>query len=390
MSKILTVDIKARFLRDDQRCYILFPGTGYRYYAEMAAGSEIYLDVPGFPHDPKEDLSGAKDLAKRIAVSDRIKDWHDDGQPADKLPARSVKELKNFRTTTGRDQFAGLLRNFFSTIKRGDIVIVPSKNQEDDVLFGEVMDDGLSCSVEVARYPKEPIPARKIRWTRRVPRSDIPGWLERKIGSPNPLRQIENKYFYDIFDIMFERYYYQGQFFCKFNVASKDFSTLDNFLFQQIVLYVASLHEAKAEGNIKDIARKSIAVVASQIDFSEDIPDQRISINSPGHIVVYAKNIIPLIAGVMMALSAAAGGEDIRGADIEILNSLDDGQVSRECISDIQSEVSEDIDVMGYARWQELCTIEMQARKRTKIRSGMKVDATGPAAKTDRLDRARD
>lgn len=385
MAKTIAVDIRTRFLRDDQRCYIVFPGDGYRYYSKMKRDSVVFLDIPGFPFDPKEDLRQAKDLAERVVVADRISQWHRDGSPVDKKPPRRVADLRNYKITKSRQQFAGIVRSFFHQIKAGDIIIVPPQGYDDDVLFGEVTAAD-STLVAVPQYQDELIPARKVRWLAKVPRGEIPSWLERKIPSPNPVRQIEKEYFTDIFDIMYERYYYDGNFVCKFNVRSTEFSSLDNFLFQQIVLYAAALHENNQEDNIKDIATTAISIVVSQLNFSEDIPDQRISINSPGHIVVYSKNIIPLVAGVFMALSVlSSSATDIHKIPIVIENSADSGQISSECVSDIQQEVMEDMVAMGYQRWQELCTIEAQARKRTQISSGVEAKRSEQPPKGDRL-----
>ncbi|TPL51616.1 hypothetical protein [Mesorhizobium sp. B2-4-6] len=385
MPRKIAVDIRTRFLRDDQRCYIMFPGDGYRYYSTMRDDSVVFLEIPGFPFEPNEDLRKVKDLVQRVVLSDRIAEWHREGRPKDKLPPRTVKELGRHRVTRARQQFAGLVRGFFHQVRAGDIIIVPPQNFDDDVLFGEVIDDKISFAY-APQFPKERIPVRKVRWKARVSRNQIPLWLERKIPSPNPLRQIENIYFEEIFDLMYERYFYNGNFVCKFNVKSQEFSSLDNFLFQQIVLYAAALHENNQEGNIKNVKSTSISVVVSKLDFSQDIPDQRISINSPGHIVVYSKNIIPLVAGVFMALSAAlASAGDLSTTKIVIENSTDSGQISQECVSDIQQEVMDDMVAMGYQRWQELCTIEAQARKRTQISSGVEAKSSGAAPKADRL-----
>lgn len=386
MAEQIVVDIRTRFLRDDQRCYILFPGTGYRYYQYMRDNEVVFLDLPGFPWSPGENLATAKDMIERTVVSERIAEWHRKDRPQDDLPARKVEDVKGFRRTAARAQFAGLVKGFFSSIKPGDVVIVPAPTYEGDVLFGEVVGNGDPVEAKVPAYPGDSVLARSVRWIARVPRSQIPSWLERKIPSPNPLRQIENTYFDDIFDIMYERYYYRDKFVCKFNVKSQEFSSLDNFLFQQIVLYAAALHENNQEGNISDIANKAISVVVSELNFSEDIPDQRIYINSPGHIVVYSKNIIPLVAGVFMALAVlTVSTPGIAAAEIVIENSVDNTQISKECVSDIKQEVDDDMKAMGYQRWQELCTIEAQARKRTEISSGIDARSSGVAPKQDRV-----
>lgn len=379
----IRVDIRTRFLTDDQRCYILFPGAGYRYYGAMQEQGVVFLDLPGFPLAPGEDLRKAEDLVKRVAVSQRIAHWHRSERPADNLPPRTTEELKRFRNTPAQQNLAGLAKGFFHQIKRGDIIIVPASRYEEDVLFGEI-DSNDVVFAKVQQYPEERIPARRVKWIAKRSRASIPNWLEQKIPSPNPLRQIERAHFEDIFDIMYERYFFDRHFACKFNVSSKEFSALDNFLFQQIVLYVAALHEHRQEGNIKEIKNSSISLVVSKIEFSEDIPDQRISINSPGHIVVYSSNIIPLVAGVMMTLAAGGAGpaDAADGAPPQVLieNTADPSHVSIECVSDIQNEVVDDMTAMGYDTWRELCMIYRQAQGRTQLDAGMVFHPAQPPA----------
>lgn len=60
---------------------------------------------------------------------------------------------------------------------------------------------------------------------------------------------------------------------------------------------------------------------------------------------------------------------------ISVVNSADDSDFSTKCRADIEAEVRSELRVMGYARWQELCSIEEKARERTQIDPGMPVKA---------------
>ena len=372
MPEKVTVDLRTKFIPESRRVYILFPGAGYRYFEIMDTSGTIFLDVPGFPLGPNEQFGQLTDIVERITVSDRIKSWHLRQRPERELPPRRVSELGPIRRTPAKRQFAGLLRNFFTTLKQDDIIIVPGQSLEDDVLFGEVRLEKGIVFTDVPTLPGEKVPALGVQWIKRVKRRVIPAWLEHKIASPNPLRQIEAEHFDAIFDLMYERYSYRGYFACKYDVSSPEFSSLDSFLFQQIVLYISALHEDYFEGNIEDIASKPIAVIASSIEYSDDIPDLRISINSPGHIVLYAKNMIPIVVAAMMTVAAAAppaaAGETPL---VSFVNSVDRSSASKECQADVTAEVMEDLAAMGYVRWQELCAIEAQARLRTGINPGM-------------------
>jgi len=385
MATEATVDIKTRFIRDDGKVFFVFPGNGYRHYAWMKEHSAVYLDLPGFPIPDDQNIAALDDLVERIAVSDDIVEWHRKGMPADAIPDRDPATIGARRRSKRRAFLGGVLHGFFAGIKKGDVVIVPPKDFNDDVLFGEFIDEGDVCtSIPAPFQTGEKIPARRVRWLARQKRMAVPGWLERKLPSPNPVRQLERPLHKYVYDILYERYYFDGQFVCKFAIDSTDFSTLDNFLVQQIFLYASALFENNQEENITDISEKSLLAVVSEIEFSEDIPDQRIVIQSPGNIVLYSKNIIPLVAGVLMALSAACAGGDAP-TKVKIVNSADGSQISLSCVLDIEHEVEADMELMGTKRWVEWCKAEVEARKRTNIRPGMGTEISSQTGQTSPL-----
>ena len=175
-----------------------------------------------------------------------------------------------------------------------------------------------------------------------------------------------------LYDLMYERYYYKGQFVCKFFVTSMDFSTADSFIFQQIVLYMSALHSIDDHQKRTHISEFTIPdIVLRNMDHS-GIPNQRISIHSPGYIVLFARNIIPIVTGAIMSLSSAAGSEvNPSEIQLEIKNSVEASDQSDVCVANVEKEVYDDLIAMGYLRWQELCRLEERARSRTQVDSGM-------------------
>jgi hypothetical protein len=370
MGNIVQVDIKTRFIPDHRKVFIIFPGRNYRYYTTMAESSAVFLDLPGFPIRSDHAVASLIDIEERIAISDAIVSWHRKGKPADDLPPRRVSELESFRSTKRRRFLTGVTRSFFSSMAAGDVVIVPPQNFDDDVLLGEMVDDGSDITlIDAPFHFGEKIPARRVKWLAREKRFNVPPWLERKIPSPNPVRQLERKFHKYAYDILYERYVFDGQFVCRFDIDSKDFSTLDNFLVQKLFLYATALYDNNQKTRHSDLSKTSLLDVVSHIEFSEEIPDQRIIIRSPGSIVLYSRNIVPLVAGVLIALSAVTAGE--MPSTITIINSQDKSDASLQCQLGVQQEVISDLQMMGYARWVEWCKAEIEARKRTAIQPGM-------------------
>jgi hypothetical protein len=366
----LEIDIKTRFLPDDHAVYVLFPGDGYRFYADMVRQSVVFMDIPGYPMDSIQELRDADDVVERYIVSDGIASWHRSGRDGD-LPPRTVDDLGRIRRTETRRNTSTQVYNFFTRIRPGDVIVVPCQGYEGEVLLGEIASNRI-VSANSSYYPDEVIPARRVNWIRKIPSADIPSWLDRKLRIPNPVHLIERESVKYIYDKMYERYYRDEQFYCKFDVTSEEFSSYDNFVFQQIVMYTAALHGLRMEGALDDISKHSIAGLASSIGYSNDIPDQSVEINSPGHIVVYAKNIIPIVVASMIAISATVG-VGAQNANIVVTNSVDSSALSQECQVEVAAEVKEDLTAMGYDRWQELCQLEVQARQRSGLEAGVTV-----------------
>jgi hypothetical protein len=372
VSQSVEIDIATRFISDASKIYILFPGKGYRYYSIMRDEGVIFFDIAGFPFSPSENIGELKDIIQRIVISDRIREWHKKDIYTEAEPIRDPSVAPRGRESPRRVQLASFVKSFFTTLKKGDVIVVPPKSLDEDVLFGEVADDGsIATAVDAPFQPGEKIPGRRVKWLGTRRRIDVPRWLDRKIPSPNPLRQLEKSNHKYIYDIMYSRYYFDQQFVCKFNVTATDFSSLDNFLIQQIFLYASALFENSNDENIFNFSGKSISLVVSEISDSQDIPDQRIVISSPGYIVLYASNIVPLLSAVLIASSAIPGAGRSQPSDIVVTNSADSGTLARQCLGEIAREVSSDLRIMGFARWQELCKITTEAKKRTGLNSGM-------------------
>src|SRR5262249_49281739 len=125
MPDTVVIDIKTRFIPNDRKVFILFPGNGYRYYDFMAERSGVFIDVRGFVIPRDRRIRGLPDIVERIAISDAVVEWHRKGRPADNPPPRQVEELGQIRRTARRKFLAGMLQGFFSDVRKGDVVILP-------------------------------------------------------------------------------------------------------------------------------------------------------------------------------------------------------------------------------------------------------------------------
>ncbi len=75
MGEIFRIDIKTRFIPDERKVYLIFPGNNYRYYQSMVEQSVVYLDLPGFPVPKNRNISILDELAEVFCPLDIFIIW---------------------------------------------------------------------------------------------------------------------------------------------------------------------------------------------------------------------------------------------------------------------------------------------------------------------------
>lgn len=366
----IAFDPLMRFIPDNTKCFILFPGKSYAFYDEIRNSSLIFMDFPGFPLNGIENSNFIIDWEARVAVSDRIRRWYSEGENQTVLPPRTVSELGEFRSTRRRKLFSGLIDAFFNDISKGDLILVPPPNQNGEVLFGEILDDpGVVVKHHHPGYPEETVPARRVRWVNTTQRSVVPRWLDAKFPSPNPLRQIKFSHYPHVFDLAYERYHYKERYVCKFFVTSKRFTALNNLELQQFFLLPTALTAAETNSPSDSIYQ----LIKKNADNFDPL-DQRIDINSPGHIVLISKTAAPFFAAMILMLACDDGTTQSKPLKVSVHNSHTSPQSRRsaKCITDMENEIEKDLELMNQKQWEEACELGLVSNKNNGLKTGVK------------------
>lgn len=363
-------DPSMRFIPDNTKCFILFPGRSYVFYDDIRNSNRIFMDFPGFPLSGIENSNFIIDWEARVAVSDRIRRWYSEGENPTVLPPKTVSELGEFRSTRRRKLFSGLMDVFFNGISKGDVILVPPPDQNGEVLFGEILDDpGEIVEHHHPRYAKEIVPARRVRWINTTRRAAVPRWLDAKFPSPNPLRQIKQSHYPHVFDLAYERYHYKDHYVCKFYVTSNNFTAFNNLELQQFFLLPTAL--AAAETNLRS---DSIYELIKRNIANSDPLDQRIEINSPGHIVLISKTAAPFCAAMILMLACDNGAAQSKPLKVAVQNSQTSPQARRaaRCITDMENEIEKDLELMNQKQWKEACELGIGSNKNNGLKTGVK------------------
>ena len=184
-----TVDIATRVVGPDEDIYIMQPGEGYWLYEHYDRFGRVFLDFPGLELDFEAvepiDATFRQMIVRSVAISKWI-----DSNKIGREPSRDLSDYlgQDFGLRLGR--YVGAARKLYFELLPGTIIVVPGKHYYDDVLIGELVGKPEMFSRKKLYYG-ESVPARKVKWLRRKPRSAFRMEIRDKFGTPNPIMQLD-------------------------------------------------------------------------------------------------------------------------------------------------------------------------------------------------------
>lgn len=158
----IVIDPAVRIIDKDNKVFVLHPGKNKRFMEDFAAGSAVFLDLPGvkFTAPPKSDTDTVR---QQLRMSRALRGWYGNNRPADKLPSRDLASYK--AGDPDRVRFLNEVENLYTDAKAGDLIVVPGKGYGHTVLIGEFENNfDPDFVVYPIRYRGEPVAARRVRW----------------------------------------------------------------------------------------------------------------------------------------------------------------------------------------------------------------------------------
>jgi len=257
----------------------------------------------------------------------------------------------------------GVLTGFFGRAEKGDVVVVPGQSAFDKVLIGELLDRPAEFSeITVPEiWEEEKVPSRKVKWLASPERGECSLVLQRRFPNPNAFRELEESLWPEVHTLAYASYSIQGRFTSRFDITSADFSTKDDYYLQQIFNLVASISEQfnkhqVDQGTEIDLTSKQINDIIELLTDSTYVPNLTVNINSPGSLVLSCTKVVPLVVAGLLALttlSADTVWNAMAAQEIKVENT--EAPANDACTADVGREVLQQIKMMGYERWQEMC-----------------------------------
>jgi hypothetical protein len=377
----IVLDLKFRVVSPEQEAFIVFPGQNYALYPYFVTLSRIFPELPALDLVPKKRIAEQPDLDAKLRRSRAIDVWYSSGKKDDTRPSRKLSDYTNRRTPKWLPNTRGVLTGFFDRARKGDLVIVPPNSIFSRVLIGELLDDNLEEIMVPEVWEREKVPSRRVRWLATPLRGECSIELQRRFPSPNAVRMLDREARAEVYSMAYGSYSIEDSFTSKFDVTSADFSTRDDYHLQQFFNVVASICqqiEAKLQPHsaTTDLGAKNLDEIIDLLTDDTYVPALSVNINSPGSLVLSCAKVVPLVAAGVLALSvldADTTWQAVAGGKVIVQNSETPAK-DDQCTAKVSAEVLEQLKLMGYERWQEVCKRAQQLQKDTGLKGKSKAE----------------
>jgi len=370
----IEIDLRTKIVQQHEQVYVLFPGEEHSLYNNIVRRSAVYLDLPAFQIGGAKAAVDVSQMTERLALSDRVRNWHKNGRPEDKVPSRDLNDYRRASDTNRRGLLGGALERLYFQMKPGDLVVVPGPGIWTDVYIGEVLGEPTVIRDE-DNYPSEEIPARRVRWLTHKPKRAFSEDLVRRLGTPNYLIQLDRSLRDEIFASAYDNYIYNGKYVSKFTTSEHSFSTLDDFNIQAFVNFISGVLAA-AEGDAPAGMQFTLDDALEILHANPDlIPSLTVNINSPGALTVFKDTILPIVLAAFMALATSAHA-DAGPGHVKFVNSL--APATDLCAVQVDAAVKDAFTMMNYDSWKKACYRIQDAKKQTGISTSVTVTRSPP------------
>jgi len=369
-----TIDLSTRFLSENHKIFVLHPGTKKRFYAEFAAASAVFLDLPGAQLPTSIDLDNIRH-ASGIFMGRHIGQWHRKGKPVLKEPSRKLDDYTDRAKASKASRYMTEAKGLYNTARPGDLVVVPGAGYMSHVLIGEFTDtyDG-KFTVSSDTYPGYPIPARRVKWinTDQI-KARFSGRLVELMQNRQALieikPQVEKN---EIYDLCYKEYTIgdeaQGRVkITKSHVDLRDMADANDF-----VSYFVAMYSASERGEMEPFSKMLWKNAAEEYYNRDLLTDTSYSINSPGWLKLLSRNpVLPAFVAVMLSL-ASSGLSLEEAKTVQIINTARVTQDS--CVLQIDESIREALNMMNADQWERTCQAMRDAEEGVGLESTMKIE----------------
>ncbi|PJE29595.1 hypothetical protein PSM7751_01129 [Pseudooceanicola marinus] len=302
------IDLNTKIISSDTDVYMARAGKQGHLFAQVLAEKAIGPDLPNLDLDLSKGLDEEKYITAKINRSRQLSRWiQSSATSRGEEPSKDLGDYENDKKRSGHAQIEGIVRTYFKAMKAGDVLVIPDPQLFGRAILAEVLplEKTAKAIPGAKRYDGYTFQGRKFGHFKRVRMMDLPRSVIELARAPTGLAKIADPRVKNrIFEMCFTDFALDDVFFSQIITTKPDFHPFDANVLNAFVRMIAQNVELlQNEG--EDAQLKSL--VEAAFVTGGNGPSVKININSPGHLAIIDRSVIPLVAGVVLGILVAVG-----------------------------------------------------------------------------------
>ena len=315
------IDLKTKIIGADTDVYLARAGKRGHLFEQVLMTQAIGPDLPNLGIDLSNGFDEEKNLVAKINRSRSLSRWIQSSvESRGDRTSKSLGDYDNEKKRSGHAQIEGIVKTYFKDMKAGDVLVIPNPALFGEAILAEVLPiETHPQSIPGAkRYEGFAFEGRKFGHFRMVRMMDLPRSVIELARAPTGLAKIPDKRVKNrIFELCFTDFSMDDVFSSQISTTKPGFHPIDANVLNAFVRMVAQNVEL-LQNDGEDAQLKNLVEAAFVTGVKG--PSVKININSPGHLAIVDRSIVPLVTGVVLGILVSVGfdAQAIAQTEVEV------------------------------------------------------------------------
>lgn len=372
------VDLRTKIIGTDTNVYLARAGKNGHLFQQVLATQAIGPDLPNLDLDLTNGLEGDVNLEAKVKRARALSSWlRAPSTSRGEEPSSNLNDYIDATRRPGHAQIEGIVKNYFQDLKGGDVLVIPNPSYFDEAIIAEVLPlDKFTKKIPgIKRFEGYEFDGRRFGHFTKVKMSALPRSVIELAKAPTGFAQIVNQAVkHRIFELGYTDYVLDDEFASRIFTTKGDFTPFDGNVLNALVTMVATnverLQNGEANPHLVGL------VQAAFLDVDDDDLQVKININSPGHIAIFDRSIVPLVTAVVLGVLVASGFDTSAIAQqltVEVTNSKIEKALDL-CSHEVQRLTESMLQFLPEADFQQTCELLRRTHETTGATSGVLVE----------------
>lgn len=302
------IDLKTKIISADTHVYLARAGKRGHLFEQVLATQAIGPDLPNLNLDLRNGFEKEENLVAKINRSRKLSRWVQSPVTSrGDQPSSNLADYDNDKKSSGHAQIEGIVRTYFQDMKAGDVLVIPNPVLFGQAILAEVLPiEPVAQTIPGAkRFQGLEFQGRKFGHFKMIRMMDLPRAIIELARAPTGLARIADQRVKNrIFEMCYTDYALDDVFSSQIITTKPEFRPFDANVLNAFVRMIAQNVELlQNEGENAQLRSLVEAAFVTGVDG----PSVKININSPGHLAIIDRSIIPLVAGAVLGVLVSVG-----------------------------------------------------------------------------------